>query len=67
VVNKPVVIYDARLELPPPARIDGDLYVRLQENADARKRARRREIAKWVVGFVVAVVVGSAIGWAVAW
>jgi hypothetical protein len=66
-VNKPVVIYDARLELPPPARIDGDLYVRLQENADARKRARRREIAKFAIGFVVAVAVGSFIGWACSW
>lgn len=55
------VIYDPRLELPPPVRIDGDLPTVLLENARARKRERQRTAVLWLACAVVAAVIGSLV------
>lgn len=49
----------------PPARIDGDLFLRLQENEDARRREWRRELVQWLFVAAAGAVVGSIATWLV--
>jgi hypothetical protein len=63
VVTRPAVLYDVRLELPPPERIDGGLTEVLLENARARKQRRLRRALRMAAIAVALIAAGVLIGW----